>query len=290
MRPGGQVLLGEGYWRSEPSAEYLEALGGASADELPDRAGLIAAAEAAGLVPLHSVDASRADWDRYEWGLILNAERWAARHPDDEGADLLRERARAARARVTMPGGRETLGFALLLLGAHVSDYGRDLALIHARGFAGLAAAAGPFMAAELGHAGFPDGLVVDLGCGNGVTSRLLGEAGYDVLGIDASPAMLALARREAPAARFRRGSFLDGELPPCAGVLAAGEVLAYTERSLDPLFRRVRRALAPGGVFVLDLPGPARLPGAVDRPAAGGQARAGRSWSSWRWTASARC
>ena len=46
-------------------------------------------AEAAGLVPLHSVDASRADWDRYEWGLILNAERWAARHPDDEGADLL---------------------------------------------------------------------------------------------------------------------------------------------------------------------------------------------------------
>ena len=144
-----------------------------------------------------------------------------------------------------------------------MSDYGRDLALIHARGFAGLAAAAGPFMAAELGRAGFPDGLVVDLGCGNGVTSRLLGEAGYDVLGIDASPAMLALARREAPAARFRRGSFLDAELPPCVGVLAAGEVLAYTERSLDPLFRRVRRALAPGGVFVLDLPGPARLPGA---------------------------
>jgi len=116
VRPGGQVLLGEGYWRSEPSAEYLEALGGASADELPERAGLIAAAEAAGLVPLHSVDASRADWDRYEWGLILNAERWAARHPDDEGADLLRDRARSARARVTMPGGRETLGFALLLL------------------------------------------------------------------------------------------------------------------------------------------------------------------------------
>ena len=142
-----------------------------------------------------------------------------------------------------------------------MSDYGKDLALIHARGFAGLAGAAGPFMAAELGRAGVPEGLVVDLGCGNGVTSRLLGEAGYEVLGIDASPAMLALARREAPAARFRRGSFLDAELPPCVGVLAAGEVLAYTERSLEPMFRRVRRALAPSGVFVLDLPGPGRGP-----------------------------
>jgi SAM-dependent methyltransferase len=157
-----------------------------------------------------------------------------------------------------------------------VSDYGPDLALIHARGFTGLAGAAGPFMAAELRRAGFRDGLAVDLGCGNGITSRLLGEAGYDVLGIDASDAMLALARREAPATRFRRGSFLDTELPPCVGVLAAGEALAYTERSLDPLFRRVRSALAPGGVFVLDLPGPARIPG-------GGRARnwwAGDDWA----------
>lgn len=34
--PGGQVLLGEGYWRRPPSGEYLEALGAAGADELPD--------------------------------------------------------------------------------------------------------------------------------------------------------------------------------------------------------------------------------------------------------------
>jgi SAM-dependent methyltransferase len=116
VRPGGQVLLGEGYWRSAPSGAYLEALGAASAEELPDRAGLIAAAEAAGLVPLHSVDASQADWDRYEWGLIRNAERWGAEHAGEPDADTLSERARAARARLAMPGGRETLGFALLLL------------------------------------------------------------------------------------------------------------------------------------------------------------------------------
>lgn len=114
--PGGQVLLGEGYWRSPPSAEYLEALGGASADELPDYPALMHAAEQAGLTPLYSSVASDADWDRYDWRLILNAERWAAAHADDPGAETLLERARRARERLTLPGGRETLGFALVLL------------------------------------------------------------------------------------------------------------------------------------------------------------------------------
>jgi hypothetical protein len=45
------------------------------------------------------------DWDRYEWRLILNAERWAAAHPADPGAEVVRERARVARERMTMAGG-----------------------------------------------------------------------------------------------------------------------------------------------------------------------------------------
>ena len=114
--PGGEVLLGEGYWRRPPSAEYLDALGGASPDELPDYTGLMRASEEAGLTPLHSSVASESDWDRYEWRLILNAERWAAANAADPGAEVLRERARRARERMTMPGGRETLGFALVLL------------------------------------------------------------------------------------------------------------------------------------------------------------------------------
>src|SRR6185295_6686030 len=39
-RPGGHVLLGDGFWAHEPTEHYLEALGGASRDELPDYAGL----------------------------------------------------------------------------------------------------------------------------------------------------------------------------------------------------------------------------------------------------------
>ena len=115
VRPGGQVLLGEGYWSREPSSEYLDALGG-TRDELADYPGLMAAAADAGLTPVYAAVSDPRDWDRYEWTLILNAERWADRNAGDPGAAVLRERAAGARARYTMPGGRDTLGFALVLL------------------------------------------------------------------------------------------------------------------------------------------------------------------------------
>lgn len=105
---GERVLLGDGYWRREPSQEYLEALGGATRGELPAYEGLFEAAAGAGLVPLWSRVASPHDWDRYEWAQVLNAER--------HGGDALLERAAAARRRLTMPGGRDTLGFLLTLM------------------------------------------------------------------------------------------------------------------------------------------------------------------------------
>ena len=50
---------------------------------------------------------------------------------------------------------------------------------------------------------GVPNGLVVDLGCGSGRFAAALGEAGYQVLGVDLSPAMIRLAKKRAPGARF---------------------------------------------------------------------------------------
>jgi SAM-dependent methyltransferase len=141
-----------------------------------------------------------------------------------------------------------------------VADYGEDLAYIHARGFTALAEAAAPVIVALLGE---PRGPVVDLGCGSGVTTRAFADAGHDVLGVDASAAMLELARRAAPAATFIQASALEVPLPDrCAAVVAVGEVLNYTQRSLDGFFRRVARALAPGGLFVFDLAGPGGVAG----------------------------
>lgn len=121
---------------------------------------------------------------------------------------------------------------------------------------------------------------MVELGCGSGETAARLVEAGYDVLGIDQSPQMLALARERAPGARFRAGSWHDAEIPPCAAVLAIGEVLGYlgaargTKAELRGLFRRVAAALPPGGPFIFDLAIPGRLPG--------GEAESWRSGEDW--------
>jgi SAM-dependent methyltransferase len=104
---GGQVLLGEGFWRREPTPEYLDALGGATPDEFADYAGLIRTGIEAGLTPLYAVVAGERDWDRYEWTLVLNGER--------SGDPDVRAWVRAGRDRYLAPGGRETLGFGLFL-------------------------------------------------------------------------------------------------------------------------------------------------------------------------------
>jgi SAM-dependent methyltransferase len=142
--------------------------------------------------------------------------------------------------------------------------YGEDLAAIHAAGFTGLAVAAAHELLARLESSA----RVVDLGCGDGTTARLLSEAGHKVLGIDASPAMIALARERAPGATFRVGSFVDAELPErCDAILAIGEVLGYRfdarsdENTLDRVLGRAAHALRPGGLVLFDLAAPKRMP-----------------------------
>ena len=114
VRPGGLALLGEGYWRREPDDEYLEALG-ATRDEMPDYAGLFAAASELGLQARYAVTASTDDFDRYEWRWSLNGERFAASRPEEPGVEEFLAFIRNGRRRYVELGGRETLGFGLFL-------------------------------------------------------------------------------------------------------------------------------------------------------------------------------
>jgi SAM-dependent methyltransferase len=149
-----------------------------------------------------------------------------------------------------------------------VNEYGEDLAYVHDAGFSDLAQTAANRVVANLRRRRSVEGLVVDIGCGTGVAARRLIRAGYDVLGIDTSRDMLALARRAAPAATFRHGSFVDFELPAdCVAVTAIGEVLNYdataeAEDHIAGFFSRAHAALRPGGLLVLDAAGPGRVPG----------------------------
>jgi SAM-dependent methyltransferase len=143
--------------------------------------------------------------------------------------------------------------------------YGKDLAYIHDVGHADFALRTAPGILEILHQSGVLEGLVVDLGCGSGLLARELVDAGYRVLGIDISEAMVEISRRRVPEAEFRVGSLFDADIPPCRAVTAISEVLNYLfdeeAGSPLPLFRRVFEALAPGGVFVFDVLGPGQVP-----------------------------
>jgi len=114
VAPGGKLLFGDGYWREEPSAEYLVALG-AAREELKDYEGTIEAAVEAGLELKRAVTSSVEDWDAYEDAWARNGERYAEQHEGEEGVADLREWIANGRARYRELGGREALGFGLFL-------------------------------------------------------------------------------------------------------------------------------------------------------------------------------
>ncbi len=143
--------------------------------------------------------------------------------------------------------------------------YGATQAAIHHGEFGDLARSAAELVLARLAASGLRQGTVVDLGCGSGILAGHLVAAGYRVEGVDLSPDMLALARRHAPGATFRQGSLHDVALPPAVAVTAVGEALNYATdpragpAALEVLAARVAEALAPGGVFVMDVATPGR-------------------------------
>jgi SAM-dependent methyltransferase len=143
--------------------------------------------------------------------------------------------------------------------------YQEDLAFIHDVGFGFFARQAAPGLLQLLRQTGVVRELVVDLGCGSGLWARELAQAGYQVLGIDLSAAMLKIARQRVPEARFQRTSFLEADLPSCGAVTAIGEVFNYLfdtanrQETLAQFFGRVFRALRPGGLLLFDVAGPGR-------------------------------
>lgn len=112
---------------------------------------------------------------------------------------------------------------------------------------------------------GIDSGLVVELGCGSGLLARELSHRGYEVLGVDLSPALIAMARRRVPAAKFVIGSFLSTEIPRCQAVVSIGECLNYlfdennSLAGLRRLFQRLLVALDSGGLLVFDVAVPGR-------------------------------
>jgi len=101
-------------------------------------------------------------------------------------------------------------------------------------------------------------GPIIDLACGTGRTTLPLAEAGFEVIGVDLSEPMLALAREKARdrglRIAFHQQDCRHLDLPETASRMATMTGNAFqeflTNDDQDGLLRSVGRHLAPSGIF----------------------------------------
>jgi SAM-dependent methyltransferase len=135
--------------------------------------------------------------------------------------------------------------------------YRPDLALIHHLGFGFHAEACAPGVLALLEPIRKRGGLVVEVGCGSGLLTRHLVDAGHRVIATDASPAMIDLAREHAKGAEDVRVLVLpDDPLPEADAVVSVGHVVNYVgERdAVERALVAIACAVQPGGLFAIDI------------------------------------
>jgi len=97
-------------------------------------------------------------------------------------------------------------------------------------------------------------GPVADVGCGPGYVTRHLHDRGVDAFGIDLSPEMVEIARRDHPDLHFEVGSMTDLDLADdsVAGVLAFWSVIHVPDHAVPGVFAQFRRVLRPGGPLLV--------------------------------------
>ena len=111
----------------------------------------------------------------------------------------------------------------------------------------------------ELKKASIEDGLLLDLGCGTGTLTRMLANAGYDMIGVDGSEEMLMEAREKEDGTDIlylcqdMRQFELLGSV---SAVMITCDTMNYliTPDDFIQTVRLVNNYLDPGGLFIFDL------------------------------------
>ena len=102
------------------------------------------------------------------------------------------------------------------------------------------------------------DGLVLELGCGTGKLMSLLGNAGFDMIGVDNSVDMLQIAREKtSPEFLYLLQDMREFELyGTVRAVISICDSINYVlePEQLLNTFQLVNNYLDPGGVFIFDL------------------------------------
>lgn len=158
--------------------------------------------------------------------------------------------------------------------------YRRDLAYVFDQDYGFHAEACAPGILALLEPVRARRGLVLEIGCGSGLLTKRLVDAGHRVIATDASPAMLDLTREAVAGAEDIRTLVLpDDPIPPADAIVGIGHALNYLpdaaaiQRGLTGL----AAALRPGGLLAVDL---CDLEWGTARQGAMAQGRVGDDWA----------
>ena len=97
-------------------------------------------------------------------------------------------------------------------------------------------------------------GTVADVGCGPGRTTAELRRLGVDAFGIDLSPGMIEVARRDHPGARFEVGSMTDLALADASmtGLVAWYSLIHIPDEEIGSVLAQFHRVLRPGGPLLI--------------------------------------
>lgn len=97
-------------------------------------------------------------------------------------------------------------------------------------------------------------GPVADIGCGPGRITAYLHNLGVDAFGIDLSPTMIDLARRDHAGLRFEVGSMTDLDLTDScvAGLLARFSLIHIPDDEVPAVLAHFHRVLRPDGALLL--------------------------------------
>jgi SAM-dependent methyltransferase len=103
---------------------------------------------------------------------------------------------------------------------------------------------------------------LVDLGSGRGEWLEMAAEAGYDALGVDASPLSVAFCRdRDLQVQQKDALAFLREQPSESIGIVTCFHVLEHCPfEQILMLVKEVVRTLVPGGVVILETPHPGNL------------------------------
>lgn len=106
-----------------------------------------------------------------------------------------------------------------------------------------------------------PGERILDVGCGSGHLTKLIADAGAEVVGLDSSPEMIATAQAAYPAINFLVADASDFSFDEPFDAIFSNAALHWVKRAEEAVVC-MADALKPGGRFVIEMGGKGNIAG----------------------------